>query len=216
MAGIEWTEWNNNSIDCTYSSTSGDTSSWYTWNSIYNGTSSDVITWKYWVYTNNANNGTTTIDDYGQSPFVTWIGKQEETQEQKKVCLQKQEEERRIYAEQQEVFRKAQEELQAKQKLADEKAMETLMELLDEGQQAMLKKDGTFVVMGEKSNKKYRVKPGTMVDVLEEGEAKPKERLCFQPVNPKLSKFDYAISQMLMLKWSEEAVLKMANRYHAY
>jgi len=95
--------------------------------------------------------------------------------------------------------------------------METLMETLDEGQKAMLLKDGSYVVLGEKTKKKYRIKPGTMVDELDEAdEKKVKSRLCFHPANPKIPKHDTALSQTLMLRWSEDAALKLANRHQVY
>jgi hypothetical protein len=208
-----WTTWSN----CTITTTSDD-SVWNKWNdsAIYvdeqgtawlrwnNGgtnnhyTMSSATVWANWVIDENGVVQAGQINGQQFAPSV-------ETQDQREQRELRYEAERKIREEA--ALKEAE-----RQRLSNEKALELLMEVLDEGQQAMMRKDGSFVVIGQKTGKKYRIKKGLVgnVELLDDGD-KTFERWCFH-VPYGIPEHDNMVAQKLMLELHEEDAIRMANK----
>jgi hypothetical protein len=99
-------------------------------------------------------------------------------------------------------------------KAAEDKALELLMDNLDEGQQAMLKKDGSFIVVGQKTKRQYRIGKGISqnIQLLGKGD-KPAECWCFHIQKCGIPTSDHMLAQKLMLEFEEETAIKLANKW---
>jgi len=179
-------------------------------------------TWSYWIEPDSGTSYTT--NNYTtDSVWSTWVldghtliiqgaAIPPQTPEQKA-------ENDRIYAEAQkaaeESMKRAQEErerAEARKKVAEEKALDLLMSLLDEGQQAMLKKDGHFVVFGEKTGNKYRIKKGLAGNIeLLGNNDRVLERWCWH-IPYGYPDYDNMVAQKLMLEADEEQAMAQANK----
>ena len=85
-----------------------------------------------------------------------------------------------------------------------------LKEWLTPKQLAEYERDGHFTVIGNVTNRRYRVCTGRTFNVAEMDGAKIKRRLCFLPVGAN-SQGDIMLAQKIMLERDEAAALKIAN-----
>ncbi len=170
-----------------------------------------------WTTTTASNSTTYTIGDYNNYITSTaWIGyepyrsadnyedrwvpiPEEETEEQKQRRLATEAAVReidRLHVE--------------KQKQAEEKALQLLLDNLKENQIEIFKKTGCFVVMGQ-SGKKYKINKGRVRNVEELREdGTPERRMCFHP-ELQVPDYDTMLSQKLMLELNEHEARRIAN-----
>ncbi len=184
--------------------------------------SSGDNTWGTWVST--ADNSTTgpynyniaystngyTISDntlYIDAPYqfvgeytgVQIITSTPETEEQKQVRLVLEE-----------IAREAEKLQLERQKQAEEKAMQLLLDNLEENQVEIFKKTGCFVVTGQ-SGKKYKINKGRVRNVEELREdGTPERRMCFHP-ELFVPDYDTMLAQKLMLEFNEPEARRIAN-----
>ncbi len=181
-----WYSWTSDN------STTAATRTWTSWNYSNTATASDTITWEVWAVRGSWN----------VQPEVTRNSRMIEQVE----ADRKREEEvvdRRVKE------AKAREE---KRKAAEKKALDLLLDHLDEGQKAIFNKEGSLVVFGGKSGKRYRINKGWSGNVESLGEdGKVFERWCFH-FQDRLPEYDLMLAQKLMLESNEDAAAGIANK----
>ena len=202
-------------VETDYASTSTYVvSAWSTWNGAAAGCGTCTNVWNTWTADSH---NTVTYDTSTCGPVV-WAKWQDgvlvqsevpvvpvETTEQRAERIWSENE--RIKAEQERLDLAIE-----RRRIADEKAFDLLMEVLDEGQQAMMRKDGSFVVVGSKSGKTYRIRKGLAGNVEMLGpEDKAFERWCFH-VPHGIPEYDNMVAQKLMLELHEEDAARIANK----
>ena len=165
--------------------TDGTYSAWNYWAG--NKTTSAVAsTWVYW------NDSATYIPcnlQFKDQHLVSW---EPETEEQKQL---------RLVAEQ---------EWLEKQRQAEEKALQLLLDNLEENQVEIFKKTGCFVVTSQ-SGKKYRINKGRSSNVEElKEDGTTEKRMCFHP-ELWVPDYDTMLAQKLMLEFSEQEARRVAN-----
>jgi hypothetical protein len=194
------------------SATSGTTVVWRTWvsESTTVATSTDASggVWNIWC-----DSATTTASTSNAVVWYTWNGNayiaadQEavqqyvpapETEEQKQVRLQKQEERRTA----EEARKKAEVE-------AREKAERLLISTLNPVQLRQLKEMDAFIV--ELETKRYKIRRGYKVIELDK-ENKQVAQYCIHPSDYQIPSADVMLAQKLMLEHNEAAFLRIANR----
>ena len=97
-----------------------------------------------------------------------------------------------------------------KQKQAEEKAMQLLLDNLEENQVEIFKKTGCFVVTGQ-SGKKYKINKGRVRNVEElRVDGTTERRMCFHP-ELYVPDYDTMLAQKLMLELNESEARRIAN-----
>ncbi len=183
----------------------------------YGGTSNTTWT-TWWTSTSNSMNGTwfivhphpmySTGNSYisaGNSLYIgvpyQYVGELTilETEEQKQLRLALEE-----------IARETEKLRLEKQKQAEEKALQLLLDNLEENQVEIFKKTGCFVVTGQ-SGKKYKINKGRVRNVEELREDGTSERrMCFHP-ELLVPDYDTMLAQKLMLELNEPEARRIAN-----
>ncbi len=203
-----------------------------TWNSWNDGTTASAASNGVWyTWTNTTTGATTPTSDVwytwqdqptsmiaGTCDGTTWNGwvqgnviiqqQRELTKEEIRHLEEQRLEQQRLA----EVARQQAEEEAKQRKLAEEKALQLLLENLEENQAEIFKKTGAIPVVA-RSGRRYSIRKGTSgnVDELDGQTAKAKARLCFHPVDYSIPVYDVMLAQKLMLETSEEEARKIAN-----
>ena len=189
----------------------------------YNYTTTGDTTWRSWTSADNSTNGTYNynivylstggytmsdnnlyigapyqfVGEYAGCEIITTIP--EETEEQKQIRLVLEE-----------VARETEKLRLEKQKQAEEKALQLLLDNLEENQVEIFKKTGCFVVTGQ-SGKKYKINKGRVRNVEELREDGTSERrMCFHP-ELFVPDHDTMLAQKLMLELNEPEARRIAN-----
>ena len=93
------------------------------------------------------------------------------------------------------------------------RAKRLLLEYLNPEQRAQFKKDGTFVVIGNKTGKRYSIRKGRSHNVKEiDREGKAVRSFCAHP-RESVPDFDTMLSQKIMLEHMESDFIKIANSW---
>lgn len=96
-------------------------------------------------------------------------------------------------------------------KIAEEKALQLLLENLTENQAEIFKMTGAIPVVCP-SGRKYKIKKGTSRNIIELGEKdETKAFLCFHPCDYAIPVHDVMLAQKLMLEVCEEDARRIAN-----
>jgi len=96
-------------------------------------------------------------------------------------------------------------------KIAEEKALQLLLENLTENQAEIFKMTGAIPVVCP-SGRKYKIKKGKSRNIIELGERdQTKAFLCFQPCDYDIPVYDVMLAQKLMLEVCEEDARMIAN-----
>lgn len=167
-------------------------------NGTYNYSTSNYPTGGYTVSSNNFYIGVPYqfVGEYRGYQIITPIP---ETEEQKQV---------RLIAE--EVARETEKLYLEKQTQAEEKALQLLLDNLEENQVEIFKKTGCFVVTGQ-SGKKYKINKGRVRNVEElRIDGTPERRMCFHP-ELFVPDYDTMLAQKLMLELNEPEARRIAN-----
>ena len=182
MTGTSYTTTSSNTT------TDGTCSAWDYWAG--NGTASIVAsTWVYW-------SDSTPYLQFKDWRYGSW---EPETEEQKQLRLVSEE-----------LARVAEQERLEKQRQAEEKALQLLLDNLEENQVEIFKKTGCFVVIGQ-SGKKYRINKGRLRNVEElKEDGTTEKRMCFHP-ELWVPDYDTMLAQKLMLEFSEQEARRVAN-----
>jgi hypothetical protein len=198
-----WT--NQDYSTCTSSSTN---STWLTWTTpSYSTTASTDATWYTWTTTPEYTTDNVTWHKWTQPVEVQETLTEEEIQkraaEQERMRLDN---ERRMA--EYDAQRKL---LEEKRKAADEKALQLLLDNLDDNQAEIYKRTGAIPVTGQ-SGKRYRIRKGTCRNV-EEVDCKGCviRHLCFHPKDSQIPVYDSMLTQKLMLELCEDMVGRVAN-----
>uniref|UniRef100_A0A6M3L1V4 Uncharacterized protein n=1 Tax=viral metagenome TaxID=1070528 RepID=A0A6M3L1V4_9ZZZZ len=186
MTGTSYTTANSNVT------TNGTCLAWNYWVD-YGNASTAANTWVYW------NDSTTYIPcnlQFKDQHLVSW---EPETEEQKQLRLVSEE-----------LARVAEQERLEKQRQAEEKALQLLLDNLEENQVEIFKKTGCFVVTSQ-SGKKYRINKGRSSNVEElKEDGTTEKRMCFHP-ELWVPDYDTMLAQKLMLEFSEQEARRVAN-----
>ncbi len=206
MTGYTWQLWNNYSSTTSATSSSGDCWRYWTDNGTSDGTSS--MAWIGWT---SSSTSSATTSYTSNNAWSSW----QYTQRAVEIQPQISEEERQRHEQErirlEEVARQKREEEDRQRKIAEEKALQLLLENLEENQAEIFKRTGAIPVVA-KSGRKYSIRKGTSgnVDELNEKDAVWK-RLCFHPADYNIPVYDVMLAQKLMLENCEEEARKIAN-----
>jgi hypothetical protein len=182
-----WTKWVTTSTSTTACS-SNDV--WYIWSGTDSATSTgSTAVWQRWVTTVGTSSGNISYEPYRTRELTP------EEKEQHRLAQEKAKQEA--------------EERQRKYDEARKKAEELLFGCLNPEQKEELKKDKHFHVLAC-SGKRYRVRPGTTVEELDETN-KTVARYCIH-TKESVPAYDEALIQKLMLELNEPEFLRIANR----
>jgi hypothetical protein len=110
------------------------------------------------------------------------------------------------------------EEVAARRRAADERAFELLREHLSEAQLATLAAEGYFIVIGQRTGRRYRIRTVSgiagNIEELAGNDNRPTHRLCCH-MEHVIPTADHFLAQKLMLESAEDDFLRIANRNRA-
>jgi hypothetical protein len=210
MAGGYYSAWDN-WTSSTFTTSSASTSIYSDW--CQQGTC-DSSTGRIWVSWTQGTQGTTTTgadtwyywnpqqqQEYQQHQPYPYVETKEERRKREEAAKKRQDEERIRM-----------EEVAKQQKAAEEKALQLLLENLEENQAEIFKQTGAIPVVA-KSGRRYSIRKGTSgnVDELVDQSDVKKARLCFHPSDYSIPVYDVMLAQKLMLEICEEDARRIAN-----
>ncbi len=206
-----WNSWNDGTSATTGAAASNGV--WYTWTnntaSTATATSDVWYTWQDQPTTMGAGtcDGTPVWNGWVQGTIIVQQQRELTKEEIKRLEEQRLEQQRLA-----EVARKQAEEDAKQRKIAEEKALQLLLENLEENQAEIFKKTGAIPVVA-RSGRRYSIRKGTSgnVDELDGQTEKAKARLCFHPIDYSIPVYDVMLAQKLMLETSEDEARKIAN-----
>jgi hypothetical protein len=98
-----------------------------------------------------------------------------------------------------------------RRKAADERALQLLLDNMEENQKEIFEKTGAIPVTGQ-SGVKYLIRKGRTRNVEElDKNGRYLRRLCFHPSDWQIPDYDSMLTQKLMLEMAEDQVRRVAN-----
>lgn len=192
-----WYSWNSDS-----GTSCATTSTWGGWCSYDNYQTSAASSGMVWVRWSTETASTTTTDNtwHTWQDGIVYQPIQERTEEQRR-----RDEEERIRMEE------LAKEKESQRKIAEEKALQLLLENLTENQAEIFKMTGAIPIESP-SGRKYKINKGTSRNIEEVDEkGTRKAHLCFHPCDYAIPVHDVMLAQKLMLEVCEEDARKIAN-----
>lgn len=163
-------------------------------------------TWSGWC---TATTWNTTTD---ATASTTWVYEAPTRTPEEEALYQARQEQMRLENERRQAEYAEQAKLaEEKRKAADEKALQLLLDNLDDNQAEIYKRTGAIPVTGQ-SGKLYRIRKGTCRNV-EEVDCKGCviRHLCFHPKDSQIPVYDSMLTQKLMLELHEQYARGVAN-----